>query len=158
MSQPAVKPNSLSEPVRTRHEDDLYTWVQEQVSLLRAGHLDEVDAENVAEELSDVGKSEFSKMQSALEIVLTHMLKWDHQPERISRSWANSIAAQRRQYGDVLVDHPGLKPRRSQALERAYAQTRLQASSETGLPSGAFPADCPYTLNDVLERAFEYQP
>lgn len=142
----------------TLYEDDLYTWVQEQVALLRAGRLDEVDAENVAEELSDVGKSEFSKMQSALEIVLVHMLKWDHQPERISRSWANSIAAQRRHYGDVLVDNPGLKPRRYQAIERAYAQARLQASSETGLPKEAFPADCPYTLSDVLERSFEYKP
>ena len=35
-------------PPRTRYEDDLYTWVQEQVALLRAGRLAEVDAESSA--------------------------------------------------------------------------------------------------------------
>jgi hypothetical protein len=53
-------------PTRTRYEDDLYTWVGEQVGALRAGRFDEVDAEHVAEELSDVGRSEYDKLEFAL--------------------------------------------------------------------------------------------
>ncbi|MDB5558795.1 MAG: hypothetical protein JWQ36_1729 [Enterovirga sp.] len=158
MSQPAVR-NRPEVPGRmsTRHGEDLYTWVQEQVALLRAGRLGEIDAENIAEELSDVGKSEFSKLQSALEIILAHMLKWDHQPERRSRSWDNSIAAQRADYADVLGDNPGLKSRRSEALTRAYRKARLAASSETNPPRDSFPAECPYGWDDVLERPFTYE-
>lgn len=48
MSQPATKQRPSA--ARTRHEDDLYTWVQEQVELLRAGRFADVDAENVAED------------------------------------------------------------------------------------------------------------
>jgi hypothetical protein len=158
MSQPVVKERpDRNKAARTRAEDDLYTWVQEQVALLRAGRFDEIDAENIAEELSDVGKSEFAKLQSALEIVLAHMLKWDHQPERRSRSWANSIAAQRGDYTDVLADNPGLKSRRSEVLTRAYRKARLAASSETNLPIEVFPVDCPYSWDDILERPFLYE-
>ena len=157
MSRAALK-DAPAAPGRTRYDEDLYTWVQEQVALLRAGRLDEVDAENVAEELSDVGKSEFSKLQSALEIVLIHMLKWDHQPERRSRSWANSIAAHRRHCTDVLKDNPGLKSRREEAVERGYAQAILGASSETNRDAASFPAVCPYDWEVILGRPIEYQP
>ena len=153
MSAPALK-DAPAAPPRTRYEDDLYTWVHEQVALLQAGRLDEVDALNVAEELGDVGKSEFSKIRSALEIILTHMLKWDHQPDKKTRSWANSIAVQRLEYADVLTDNPGLKSRRAEALERAYRRARLEASSETGLPVATFPPECPYTWDDILDRPF----
>lgn len=157
MSQPAVKPSApASEPVRTRYEDDLYGWVQEQVALLRLGRLDEVDAEHIAEELADVGKSEFAKMQSALEVLLTHMLKWDYQPEKITRSWDNTIAIQRQHHADVLADNPGLKSRRDEALVRAFRLARAHASTETGLPKTRFPAECHYSWDDVLRRPFDY--
>ena len=58
---------------RTRYEDDLYTWVQEQVALLRAGRVEEIDALNVAEELSDLGKSEFRTLESALTVLVLHL-------------------------------------------------------------------------------------
>ena len=51
---------------RTRYKDDLDTWVQEQVALLRAGRLDEEDALNVAEAQSDLGRSEFRALESAM--------------------------------------------------------------------------------------------
>ena len=60
------------------------------------GRLDEVDAENVAEEILDVGSNEYDKLESALRVLLMHMLKWDHQPEKRTRSWENTIAIQRR--------------------------------------------------------------
>ena len=144
-------------PGRTRHEDDLYTWVEEQVALLRAGRLDALDAENVAEELADVGRSEYAKLESALTVLLAHILKWDYQPERRSRSWDNTIEAQRQSYHHVIADNPGLKSRRAQALVRAYARARLDASTETNLPRSTFPGACPYDWPDLLDRPFVYE-
>lgn len=158
MSQPAAKERGSASPAPTRHDQDLYTWVQEQVGLLRARRFDEIDAENVAEELADVGRSEFAKIQSALEVLLTHMLKWDHQPEKRTRSWDNTIAAQRGQFENILGDNPGLKSKREEALRRAYKQARLHASSETGLIRSTFPESCPYTWEDILSRPFDYDP
>lgn len=143
-------------PSHTRYEDDLYTWVQEQVALLRAGRLGEIDAQNIAEELGDVGKSEVRALESALELILMHMLKWDHQPDRRTRSSDNTIATQRERYARVLAENPGLKSRRSGALRRAYRIARNEASSETNLPRSAFPDACPYGWADILERPFDY--
>ena len=140
---------------RTRYEDDLYTWVQEQVELLRAGRVDEIDAENIAEELSDLGKSEFSKLRSALRVLVLHMLKWDQQPEHRTPSWVYSIREQRRRYREILEDNPGLKSRCVEALGRAYPDARDWAANETNLPEDEFPDECPYTWDDLLERPFE---
>jgi len=70
----------------SRHEDDLVTWVQAQVALMRARHRSEIDALNVAEELSDAGQSDFDTQLSAMSASTQHLLKWHFQPEPRSRS------------------------------------------------------------------------
>ena len=71
MADPVAKERAPAKPSRrnARYEEDLYSWVQEQVALLRAGRLDEIDAENIAEELSDVGAEQYDKLESALEVL-----------------------------------------------------------------------------------------
>lgn len=141
---------------QTRYEDDFYIWAQEQADLLRTGQAGALDFANLAEEIADVGDAQYHRLESALRVLLMHMLKWDHQAERRTRSWDNAIEAQRRAYRNVLVDNPGLKSRRTVALERAYAPARLDASSETGLPRKAFPETCPYGWDDILARPFDF--
>lgn len=151
-------PRADAAPVRTRYEDDCYTWVSEQVALLRAGRLDEIDAVNIAEELSDVGRSEYDKLESALAVLLMHMLKWDWQPERMTRSWDNTIVEQRRRYHVVLNANPGLKSRLNDVLAGAYADGRARASTETDLRRSTFPETCPYSWDDILNRPFDFDP
>ena len=155
MSQPATKERRTRPPARTRHDDDLYTWVQEQVVLLRAGRLDEVDAENVAEELSDVGKSEESKLDSILRVLVMHMLKWDQQPDFRTPSWVSSIHEQRRRYAKLIRRNPGLEPSRDEALADIYPISREWAAAETHFHVSEFPETCPYSWDDLLGRPFE---
>jgi len=140
---------------RTRYEDDLYTWVQEQVALLRARRFDEVDVELVAEELEDVSKREYSRLYSCLRVLIMHMLKWDQQPEHRTPSWIFSIREQRRRFGRLLKGSPGLKSRLDEALAEAYPDARDWAANETHLPPEEFPTDCPYAWDDLLERPFD---
>lgn len=140
---------------RARYEDDFYSWLIEQAALLRAGHLEGLDLDHVAEELEGLSKSEFAKLRSALRVLVMHMLKWDQQPEQRTASWIFSIREQRRRYVDVLADNPGLKPRIEEALARAYPDARDWASDETHLPPDEFPAACPYAWEDILERPFD---
>ena len=141
---------------RARYEEDTYAWALEQARLLRAGRLDAVDAEHVAEELESLGKSEFAKLRSCLRVLVMHMLKWDQQPEHRTASWIFSIREQRRRYRDVLADNPSLKPRRDEALQRCYPDARDWASNETHIPSDEFPRTCPYTWDDLLDRPFDF--
>jgi hypothetical protein len=83
-----------------------------------------------------------------------HRLKWDHQPERRSRSWALSIKAQRIELGEVLDDNPGLKPRIAEAGLRGYERATVEAARKTGLDEDKFPSQCAYAWNDITARDF----
>ena len=98
--------------------------------MLREGRLAEIDAANIAEELGDMGKSEYSKLWSALRVLIMHMLKWDQQPEHRTRSWVYSIQEQRRRYRRVMKQNPGLASRRHEALNDAYESARDWAADE----------------------------
>lgn len=143
---------------RARYQDDLYTWVFEQVELLKAGRLGEIDAVNIAEELADVGHEQYDKLESALAVLLMHLLKWDHQPERRSRSWVLTVREQRRRIGRVLKKNPGLKPHIAEATADGYLDGRDRASIETGIDDRSFPATCPYSWDDILNRPIEVDP
>ncbi|GJD37634.1 DUF29 domain-containing protein [Methylobacterium bullatum] len=160
MAEPALKgeptEGATSRSGRTRYEDDLYTWVQEQVALLRAGRVDALDVEHIAEELEGLSKSEFAKLQSALRVLVMHMLKWDQQPEHRTPSWIFSIREQRRRYARILSSNPGLKPRIDEALGDAYPDARDWAADETHLPPDEFPSECPYSWDDILQRPFDF--
>ncbi len=137
------------------YERDLYAWSQEQARLLLEGRLAEIDAENIAEEVLDVGRNEYDKLESALRVLLMHMLKWDHQPEKRTRSWENTIREQREQVNEQLEDNPSLKSRIGRATERAYRRARLRASTETDMDPERFPDPCPYDWEAIVNRQFK---
>ena len=136
----------------TRYEDDCYTWVQEQVALLQAGRVNEIDAPNVAEELGDVADTIEHQLESAIAVLTQHLLKWDHQPERRSRSWELTVREQRRRIARLLRKNPGLKSFVAEAIADGYADGRGRALDETGLPDSAMPETCPYAFEDMTQR------
>jgi hypothetical protein len=73
-----------------------YTWTQEQGRLLRQGAWAQIDRDNITEEIETSGRSEFDKLESALRVLLLHLLKWDFQAEMRCRSWVLSIKEQER--------------------------------------------------------------
>jgi hypothetical protein len=137
---------------------DFYGWTRQQADFLRAGDHRPIDAVAIAEELIDLGNSEYDKLESNLRIVLLHMIKWDHQPERRSRSWGLSIREHRRRVQRVLKVNPSLTSRLTEALAEAYQDARDEAAMETGHPLRRFPEVCPYDWRTVTERDFEIDP
>lgn len=154
----AVKPGGRPQTNAAHYETDFYTWTQEQGARLRAGELEGLDLDHLAQEIESLGKSQFARLVSALRIVLLHMLKFDHQPARRSRSWAISIATHRDHVREELDESSGLKARLDEAVLKAYRRTRLEASGETGLPLALFPEACPYTLDEIMNRPFAIDP
>jgi Domain of unknown function DUF29 len=136
------------------YERDFYTWTIDQARLIREGRWVALDRENLAEEIESLGREQFERLESALRVLLMHMLKWDHQPERRGRSWQLSIKAQRVRVDRLLETNPGLKPRVSEAVTHGYRLARIEAAQETGLEEEKFPPQCPYSWNDIVSRDF----
>lgn len=139
------------------YKDDLFGWVEDQVALLKAGRVAEIDFENIADELADVGSEQYDKLESAIRIVLLHLLKWDQQSSHRSKSWVLSIRTQRRQIARVLKKNPSLKPHVAEAIEEGYEDARDDAQTETGLPANAFDVRCPYDWDTILTRLVAFE-
>lgn len=134
------------------YENDFYAWTQEQANLLRTGKLHQIDWQNIAEEIEDIGRAEKRQLESRLEVLVMHLLKWQFQPNLRSRSWQLTIKEQRLRLEKLLQENPSLKSSLDNALEKIYPLATLSAEKETGLSS--FPETCPYTLAEILSPEF----
>jgi hypothetical protein len=135
----------------TDYDTDFYAWAEEQARLLRAGRFSQLDLEHVAEEIEDLGKRERRALQSRLGVLLGHLLKWRHQPDYPNRkSWRATINTQRRSLAQLLDENPSLRAGLDSVIERAYADALDLAVAETPLDYEAFPADCPWSVDEIL--------
>lgn len=136
------------------YETDFYTWTQQQAALLKAGRFNEADIENIIEEIETMGRSEKRSVESRLTVLLQHLLKWEHQPQRRGRSWLLTIREQRLRFFKLLNENPGLKPQLSDILRSAYEIALLNAASETNIDEIDFPAECPWTFEQIIDQTF----
>jgi hypothetical protein len=139
---------------QTGYEQDFAAWAQAQARLLRNRLLQQADLDNIAEELEGLSRSERRELRSCLTLIILHLLKLVHQPERASRSWVNSIHRERRNYERLLQDSPSLKAHETLLFQEAYEDGRYGASKETGLDLSAFPAEPVFSLDQVRDPDF----
>ncbi len=137
-------------PIEAAFDRDFANWAQAQARLIREGRWNEVDTENVAEEIDDLSKSQHRELRSRLRILIMHLLKWDHQPERRTGSWISSVIEQRARIEDLLHDSPSLRGVIESYANAVYETARKEAEAETGLPIDVFPPDLPYTVEQLM--------
>ena len=101
-----------------------------------------------------MGRRDRNELASRLTVLVSHLLKWQAQPDRRSSSWSATIREQRKQIGRRLRDSPSLRAVLDEVLEKIYADAREDAAGETGLAEADFPADCPFGSDDVLSNSF----
>ncbi|MBY6262856.1 DUF29 domain-containing protein [Azospirillum sp. 412522] len=160
MSKPSPeRPVSPARPVADMQGGDLYdedfvAWLERQAALLRAGTLTALDRANLAEELEDMGKAKRQDLRSRLEVLLTHLLKYQFQPAMRTGSWLGTIGEQRHRIEDVVDESPSLRPLLAELLEdsKLYKRAVQKAALETGLPAGSFPPVNPYGRQALEER------
>ena len=136
----------------TGHDHDFYAWTQEQAQLLRTGQFNQIDFRNIAEEIADMGRSEKRELESRLELLLMHLLKWQFQSNLRSRSWQLTIKEQRLRLEKLLAENPSLNSFLADSLEKIYQLAIISAERETGLSS--FPESCPYSLTEIFTSEF----
>jgi len=146
------------------YTQDFSSWAQKHIELLKSGQFSEIDVQHLIEELSDMGKSERNELESRLTVLLAHLLKWQFQYAQLAdkwkefdgRSWRYTIIEQRNRIAKRLQKSPSLKASLPETLREAYVDAVELAADETGLLFEIFPEECPYALEEILDK--EYYP
>lgn len=141
-------------PTTSLYETDFYGWTQQQEKALAQKQVSALDWHHLREEIQSLGRQEYRELVSRLNVLIGHLLKWEYQPEKRSRSWFLTIREQRRGIRRHLNRNPSLKSRLGDALEDGYEAGVDLALRETGLPLRTFPDSCPYEFENLLTDSF----
>lgn len=144
----------LAKSIDNLYDKDYYLWLRNTAQLIREKRFTEVDADNLVEEIEDMGRSEKRALESNLVVLLLHLLKYKYQPAKRSNSWKASIREHRRRLRKAFKDSPSLKVYCEEVFAECYEDGRQQASDETGLPLEKFPLNSPFTVAEVLDEEY----
>jgi hypothetical protein len=109
----------------------------------------------LAEEIADLGQSIENAIESRLDRLLLHLLKYRFGPaQRPRRGWRLTIRHARRETAKLLHKNRGLQHHPVRYLATAYRYARDDASDVTTLSLVTFPMACPWTLELVLDADF----
>jgi len=152
----SIKPSeeTMNLPIFNLYETDFYAWTQRQVELLRQHQLDCLDIENLIEEIDSLGKQQQQELVNRLGVLFGHLLKWEYQLTKRSRSWVATIREQRRKINKLLQKNPSLKSYLDEAIQEAYLDGIDLAVRETLMEYRTFPSAVPYTWQQIESPNF----
>jgi len=145
------RPDSKTE---TLYDTDFHVWCNEQARLVRERRFAELDVENVAEELESMGRSDKRQIESRIEVLLAHLLKWKFQPGARKPGWAATISEQRSRVARITADSPSLRSYPAVIAFELYRSARLAAELDTGIDYASFPEACPFTVAEIFDPNF----
>jgi hypothetical protein len=144
------------------YDHDYYAWVQDQVRALREHRTEEVDWENVAEEIDDLGKSVRWSVESHLETLVEHLLKLAYAQETVRTRnailWEGTVRLARYKIRRRLAQNPSLRSKLPELFADAYGAGRIRALARMKLPESSIPAAPLWPLEQVLDDNFVPQP
>ncbi|HEU0215172.1 MAG TPA: DUF29 domain-containing protein [Stellaceae bacterium] len=139
------------------YEDDFYAWTQQQADLLRRLPVtsNQLDAELLAEEIEDLGRSEVRSAQSLCENIIEHLLKLEYSGlNDPANHWRREITEWRLQLEKTLTRSIVVKL----DLPRRYGSVlRLLRHEVPPLPEllNRVPRECPYSLDQIIGSSDE---
>ena len=140
---------ATEESLAALYLEDETAWLELMATLIRQRQLAGLDLANLANYLSDMAKRDRREVKSRLTTLLVHLLKWEFQKEKRSRSWRTTVLTQRQELGDLAATGV-LRAHAESVLTESYANAVARAISETALPKTSFPDACPYTVEQLL--------
>jgi len=162
-----------TQSLKELYEKDFYSWVQENLKLLKNKEYDLVDWENLLEEIRCMGEWYVDRVVDLMADILEYLYKWENFEcsEDVKHSWISSINNARNELEVIFIGHPTVK---AKAQERENIQTAWEwavyrlinwfeepqnhnlAKKHFGrFPAEEdFPQECPYSFEQVME----YEP
>jgi hypothetical protein len=144
-----IKAALQTESLSALYEQDETAWLEIMAELVANGQYGVLDHKHLSEFLTDMAKRDRRQVYSQLAVLLCHLLKWQHQPDKQTGSWRATIRQQRRELR-LLLDSKTLKNHADAVLADAYADARKQAADETEMKLGKFPKECAQDVDDLL--------
>jgi len=136
-----------------KYDEDFCQWTIEQGRALRERATNALDYDNLAEEIESLGRSDKREIESRLENLLVHLIKWRYQPEWRSPSWEASIDEARRRIERILKDSRSLRTYPGEVLGEAYGFA-IRNKAVRALDLLHLPQACPWAIEDVLNEDF----
>jgi hypothetical protein len=140
------------------YESDFYAWTQDQAKELRRFARTRpnvpLDLARLAEEIQDLGKSEYEAVFSLAQRIIEHLLLIEHSPATDQRlHWSDEIDEFRDQLDRKLS--PTIRRRLKREFEEAFVRARRRVHRKLerygeAHAAASLPADCPYTFDQVL--------
>jgi hypothetical protein len=131
------------------YEIDETAWLEQMAALAAAGDVAALDLQHLCEFLTDMAKREKREVVQRLATLLAHLLKWEQQPDKRTKSWELTIQEQREELQDLL-ESGVLRNHAQQELAKTYQKAVRRAAVETEMEEKAFPPECPFTLEQAL--------
>ena len=113
------------------YEADEHAWIERQISFLRDGDLRQLDREHLIAFLSNMAARDRRELESWLTVLYAHVLKFQLQPERATRSWRLTVAEQQRPVRRMVELLPSLDARADEILISIYPHAVKAALIET---------------------------
>lgn len=138
-----------TESLATLYTEDETAWLEAMAEAARRRDTSALDLDHLSEYLTDMALRDRREVKSRLAVLLTHLLKWEFQPDRRVRGWRTTVLTQRNELAD-LAGAGVLRAHAEAVLVEAYDRAVELAASETALPLATFPGDCSYSLEQLL--------
>src|SRR5213592_1168882 len=103
------------------YEEDETAWLEEMASLVAQQRFGEIDHEHLSEYLSDMARRDKREVVRRLRRLIAHLLKFQYQPERRSKSWQRALIVQRSDL-EELLQSVTLRRHAEEVLGEAYHQ------------------------------------
>ncbi len=135
-----------------KYDGDIIAWANQQAEFIRNKQFDLLDLENIAEEILDVGKSEFRELRNRLAVLIGHLLKYKYQPERRGNSWRRTISNQRKELCRELQKMPSLRKNFDDEIwwNNTYDQAVSLFAKETNLDENLLPEVCEWNIYEQI--------
>ena len=135
------------------YDRDFSQWAEMTAQLLEEKRFDDIDLENLVEEVRALSRSDKREIRSQLIKLLSHLLKYNYQPQKRTDSWVSTISEQRQQILLIFEDSPSLRNYYDEFFKACYEKARIEAAQETKLAIKIFPLVCPFDRHNVVYRS-----
>lgn len=136
------------------YEVDDDQWLEQTINLLKNHQFQQLDLDNLIEELEDLGREKKNAVASPLEQIIRHLLLlqyWTTEAEYNTVHWQEEIYNFRTQLRRTITTNlrKYLEDELTSIYQDALGFVKIKTTN-----SVTFPTECPYSLEQLLDRSW----